>query len=598
MSRRKRDTKYWIVLICVIAVFALLIGSLGGFGNVVTNLKDTLGNGTEDTSDTSTDNGTGSTDTSGGNVTEPSDTSKPSTDTALYYLGAGGGVKVITEPITSTEGYVLFAFDNVHDANTRWFTTWSIDERFTSNTCCTFIPFDYGGVTLYDVDECLDYTSGASANEFETVVSCTISDIPYKHTIHQFSGVEYGDTYALRMFKYTLSNGKTTVDVIAEIVQYIEYLNFSNFGFTQINNSGYIDYSGSPVTPETPETESLFSFTLLGYIPTDGLTVRYQTIENGEIVERTATVNTTTDIHVVGNSNIYITFPVEGILSERVSGVEEITYTSTEAVYRVSDKIAYVYFKYVSSEPSEPETPEPETPEPETPEPETPEPETPEPEIPPETPDPDTPPDDSGETYTIYSVGFEGDFPPEGITVRYQTFENGNKFENSINIRSSTHIDVVAFTDIYITIPVDDLCTVSAKDGVSVVSYSATSSVFNVISNNAKLTVSTISTLTINNLLKSQEGYISNYSIGYYTIKNGEIVHVVEENISLDQAVFMVVQNKEVSISYLDLANENNSEELVAAVNGVGCDIIPIETYAHVFAKEAVSSFDIYYWQS
>ena len=256
MSRRKKDTKFWIVLICVIAIFAMLIGSLGGFGNVVTNLKDTLGNGTEDSSDTSTNKDTGSTDTSGGNVTEPSDTSKPSTDSALYYLGAGGAVKVITEAITSTEGYVLFAFDNVHDANTKWYTTWSIDERFTSNTCCTFIPFDYGGVTLYDIDECLDYTSGASANEFETVVSCTISDIPYKHTTHQFSGVENGDTYALRMFKYTLSNGKTTVDVIAEIVQYIEYLNFSNFGFTQINNSGYIDYSGSPVTPETPETEA------------------------------------------------------------------------------------------------------------------------------------------------------------------------------------------------------------------------------------------------------------------------------------------------------------------------------------------------------
>ena len=50
MSSRK-NKRYLIVLICVGLVFAALWGVFGGFGNVVTNLKDKLG----DSSDTDTD---------------------------------------------------------------------------------------------------------------------------------------------------------------------------------------------------------------------------------------------------------------------------------------------------------------------------------------------------------------------------------------------------------------------------------------------------------------------------------------------------------------------------------------------------------------
>ena len=545
MSRRKKDTKYWIVLICVIAVFALLIGSLGGVGSFVSNLKDTLGNGTEDTSDTSTNNGTGTTDTSGGNVTEPSDTSKPSTDSALYYLGAGGAVKVITEAITSTEGYVLFAFDNVHDANTKWYTTWSIDERFTSNTCCTFIPFDYGGVTLYDVDECLDYTSGSSANEFDTVCSGG-DDSFYKHQA-QFTGVMPGDTYALRMFKYTLSNGKTTVDVIAEIVQYIEYLNFSNFGFTQINNSGYIDYSGSPVTPETPETESLYTVSFLGYIPTDGLTVRYQTIENGEIVERTVTVNTITDIYVVGKTNIYITFPVEGILSERVSGAEEISYTSTEAVYRVSDKIAYVYFKYVSSEPSEPETP----------------------------------PDDGGGSssggeedvssldlleFTIYDNMVETD-----MTVTYTTVRDGKKVEVTDNVGSEITILVVEST----TVCVDSSCYSSYDnfcprlyDGCEIVRNSEYY-YFSVAENDAYVSfdVASFVDLTITNNIGGK------FDVTYAVVEDGLFV-IRQEEFTSSTVTLDVVLGTPVVIDYTSIVEDDPSNSIgLTDLNGVTVSI-------------------------
>ena len=189
-------------------------------------------------------------------------------------------------------------------------------------------------------------------------------------------------------------------------------------------------------------------------------------------------------------------------------------------------------------------------------------------------------------------------FPADGLTVKYQTVEDGKQLECTATVTSTVHIDVVAYTDILFLTPDDNSCAVASTYGVVRKSYTNARRTYRVMGDDASIIFDNvqISVLSVNNLLRRQEGFTSKYSVGYYTLEAGEIVRSVEENISLDVAVFNVIQNTSFDINYIDIAKENDTENLVAAVNGVGCVVVPTETYAHIMATEAVSSFDIHWF--
>lgn len=252
MSRKKGNVGYLLTLISIVLIIAALLGSFSNLGGVVDKIKDKVSD-TDTKDDSSTDKGTASEGTGSSNTN-----SGDSDVRNVFYYGSSQ-FKVMTESTSATEGVILFGFESGYDADTKWYCTWSIDEAILENTSCSFIPYDYGsGVTLYDIDECYNYNFQSSNNTYEPVVSGPVGDTHFTHLTHQFSGVGKGNTYVLRMFKYTLTDGETVADVLNEICPYIEFITFCTYANVQFKNPNYGNFSGTLLPPETdtPETDT------------------------------------------------------------------------------------------------------------------------------------------------------------------------------------------------------------------------------------------------------------------------------------------------------------------------------------------------------